>query len=124
MLKKKSVSGRRTPLFRSKFEKKFYDEMLRRKLNFEYEADTLEYTLALSYKPDWKVAPNLYLETKGKFDYTERRKMLGVKSANPGKEVRMVFMRNQKLQKGSKMTYGGWCDKHNIRWSVFPDLPL
>jgi hypothetical protein len=50
--------------------------------------------------------------------------MLAVKQANPDKEVRMVFMRNQKLNKGSKMTYGDWCDKHGIRWSVFPELPL
>jgi hypothetical protein len=65
-----------------------------------------------------------HLEAKGKFDYVERRKLLAVLATNPGSEVRMVFMRNQKLGKGSKMTYGEWCDKHGIKWSVYPELPL
>jgi hypothetical protein len=124
--KPKSPSPKRgrQPRLKSKFEKRFYEEITRRGLVLSYETDTLPYTLDLSYKPDWKVEDGLYLETKGKFDYVERRKMLAVLRANPGKEVRMVFMRNQKLGKGSKMNYGEWCDKHGIRWSVFPELPL
>jgi hypothetical protein len=122
--KRKSPSHRALPKFKSKFEKRFHDELVRRNLDFTYEADTLLYTLDLKYKPDWKVDSRTFIETKGKFDYTERRKILAVLRANPGTEVRMVFMRNQKLGKGSKMTYGEWCDKHDIRWSVFPDIPL
>ena len=120
----RSKSLRRTPKLKSKFEKRFYDEITRLGLAFEYEPDRLEYRLDLLYKPDWKVHDGLYIETKGKFDYMERRKILAISKDNPGKEVRMVFMRNQKLGKGSKMTYGEWCDKHGIRWSVFPDIPL
>jgi len=122
--KHKSPSRRSTPRLKSKFEKRFYEEITKRGLTLAYEAETLSYRLELSYKPDWKVHDGLFLETKGKFDYTERRKILSVLRDNPNKEVRMVFMRNQKLGKGSKMTYGEWCDKHGIRWSVFPDIPL
>jgi Phage endonuclease I len=118
------TTSKKPPRLKSKFEKRFYDELTKRGLEFAYEAESLPYILELSYKPDWKVDDTLFLETKGKFDYTERRKLLAVQKANPGKEVRMVFMRNQKLGKGSKMTYGEWCDKHGIRWSVFPELPL
>jgi hypothetical protein len=120
----KPRSTGKTPRLKSKFEKRFYDEIRRQGYDFGYEVDKLSYTLDLEYKPDWKVDDKVYIETKGKFDYVERRKILAVLKANPGKEVRMVFMRNQKLGKGSKMTYGEWCDKHNIRWSVFPELPL
>jgi hypothetical protein len=122
--KRKSPSRPTGPRLKSKFEKRFYDEITRRGLDFGYETESLKYHLDLSYKPDWKVSDGVYIETKGKFDYVERRKMLAVLNDNPDKEVRMVFMRNQKLGKGSKMTYGEWCDKHGIRWSVFPDLPL
>jgi hypothetical protein len=122
--KAKSKSPKRTPKLKSKFEKRFYEEITRLGLDMSYEAESLQYRLDLSYKPDWKVSDTLFLETKGKFDYTERRKMLAVQEANPDKEVRMVFMRNQKLGKNSKMTYGEWCDKHGIKWSVFPNLPL
>jgi hypothetical protein len=114
---RKSKSPKRTPKLKSKFEKRFYEEITKLGLAFDYEADSLGYQLDLLYKPDWKVHDGLYIETKGKFDYTERE-------SNPDKEVRMVFMRNQKLGKNSKMTYGEWCDKHGIKWSVFPKLPL
>lgn len=117
-------NGKKKPRLKSKFEQRFYDELQKRNLDFSYEPDTLEYTLELRYKPDWKVRDGLYIETKGKFDYTERRKILSVLQHNPNAEVRMVFMRNQKLGKGSKMTYGEWCDKHGIKWSVFPELPI
>lgn len=122
--KRASPSRKRIPKLKSKFEKRFYDELQKRNLDFAYESKSLEYTLVLRYKPDWKVRDGLYIETKGKFDYTERRKILSVRACNPNEEVRMVFMRNQKLGKGSKMTYGEWCDKHGIKWSVFPDLPI
>ena len=122
--KARSKSPKRTPRLKSKFEKRFYEEITRLGFEFSYETDALKYRLDLLYKPDWKVHDGLYLETKGKFDYAERRKILAVQHANPDKEVRMVFMRNQKLGKNSKMTYGEWCDKHGIKWSVFPKLPL
>jgi hypothetical protein len=95
-----------------------------RKLPFKYEVDTLEYSLSLAYKPDWTMGAGLYLEAKGRFDYIERRKIAAVKEAHPDKEVRMCFMRNQKISKSSKTTYGDWCDKHGIKWSVYPELPL
>ena len=117
-------SGKKKPRLKSKFEQRFYDELQKRGLDFAYEPDSFEYTLVLRYKPDWKVRDGLYIETKGKFDYTERRKILAVREANPDAEFRMVFMRDQKLGKGSKMTYGQWCDKHGIKWSVFPKLPI
>ena len=91
---------------------------------FVYEPCKLGYRLDLEYKPDWQVDGKYYIEAKGKFDYTERRKMLAVRSANPDKDIRMVFMRNQKLGKGSKMTYGEWCDKHGIQWTIYPELPF
>jgi Phage endonuclease I len=112
------------PKYRSKFEGKVAEILEKRKLNYTYEATTLPYTLSLTYKPDWTMANGVHLEAKGKFDYVERRKLLAVLATNPGTVVHMVFMRNQKLGKGSKMTYGEWCDKHGIKWSVYPELPL
>lgn len=119
-----SKTSRKTPRFKSKFERTFYDHVTKLGIKVQYEADTLKYTLDCLYKPDWKVDDGVYWETKGKFDYVERRKILAVKEANPNTDVRLVFMRNQKLSKRSSTTYGDWCDKHGIKWSVFPNLPL
>jgi len=117
--------------YKSKFERTVADIFKKKKIVAEYEPDKFNYTLDLTYTPDWKVtqgsAPTaraVYIETKGKFDYTERRKILGVLKSNPGIDLRMMFMRNNKLGKGSKMNYGEWCDKHEIKWSVSPELPL
>lgn len=110
--------------YRSKFEGRVAEALEKTGKDFEYEPERLSYRLDLEYKPDWKVDDKYYIEAKGKFDYVERRKMLAVRAANPDKDIRMVFMRNQKLGKNSKMTYGEFCDKHGIRWTVFPELPI
>jgi len=115
--------SRRPRKFKSKFEATFAALLDKEKLPFEYEPDKLSYILNLEYTPDWKVG-GIYIETKGKFDYDSRRKMLAVVTQHPDKDIRLVFMRNNKLGKGSKMTYGGWCDRHNIPWSVYPELPV
>lgn len=126
----------RSPKRRSKFEHRVQEALdLRKDLVCKYERDKLPYTIHLQYKPDWTVTKikdgenekpcvGLYLEAKGRFDYVERRKALGVIVANPSIDLRFIFMRNQLLYKGSKMRYGDWCDKHNIKWSVFPELPI
>lgn len=109
--------------YKSKFEKSVADLFKLKKITVKYEPDKFNYSLDLTYTPDWKVG-DIYIETKGKFDYPERRKILGVLKSNPGIDLRMMFMRNNKLGKGSKMTYGEWCDKNKVRWSVYPEIPL
>lgn len=99
--------------------------LLKRKgIKYEYESCAIPYILKGTYKPDWKVGKGLFLETKGKFDYRERRKLLAVVNQNPDKEIRVVFQRNNKISRASSTTYGDWCDKHDIKWSVFPELPV
>lgn len=125
MLKKKPRSPRPKRIkYRSKFEGRVADALEKKGKEIVYEPEKLAYQLNLEYKPDWKVDGEFYIEAKGKFDYVERRKMLAVRAANPDKDIRMVFMRNQRLGKGSKMTYGEFCDKHGIQWTVFPELPI
>lgn len=142
--KRLTKAKRRTPkprskIRRSKFELKVEELLAKRTdLKSEYEKERLNYTLDLIYTPDWSVeydgrklpavrnsgdAP-IILEAKGLFDYIDRRKMLAVKRKNPERDIRMVFMRNNKIAKNSKMTYVDWCRKHEIPCSVYPELPL
>jgi hypothetical protein len=109
---------------RSKFEEKVQTLLDKKTYECDYEKDTLKYSLHLTYKPDWTVRGVCYLEAKGRFDYIERRKMLAVREANPDKDIRIVFMRDQKISKNSETRYTDWCAKHGIKCSVFPDLPL
>lgn len=111
--------------YRSKFEGKVAESLKKLPNSFDYERDKLAYVLENNYHPDWTVDDGAwYLEAKGKFTGADRRKMLAVIRDNPGVDIRMVFMRNNKLSKVSKTTYGAWCDKHGIKWSLFPKLPL
>lgn len=109
---------------RSKFEEKVEALLKKKGIEYEYEKDKLPYSLHLAYKPDWTVGNQVYVEAKGRFDYTERRKMLAVKVANPDADILIVFMRDQKIAKNSKTTYTEWCKKHGIRCCVYPELPL
>lgn len=121
--KRKSRSPKRSTR-RSKFEVKVEEILNDVCKEVAYEPETLEYSLHLKYKPDWRIDNGIFIEAKGLFDYETRRKMLAVKEKNPDKDIRMVFMRNQKIARNSKMTYGDWCDKHGFPWSVYPELPL
>jgi hypothetical protein len=98
--------------------------MKKKGLHFEYEKDSLPYSLHLTYKPDWTLGEDLYVEAKGRFDYEERRKLLAVKESNPFANILVVFMRDQKISKNSKTTYTAWCEKHGINCCVYPELTL
>lgn len=89
-----------------------------------YEATTVEYTLACDYTPDWKVPlkrGHCYIETTGKLDYEKRRKLVAVKKAHPTMDLRVLLMRDQRLGKG---TYLSWLIKNGFKATVFPTLPL
>lgn len=119
---------RRKKGHRSKFETEV--ELLlgtRKDLSYEYEKSRFPYIIRANYTPDWTIKmgeKTIILEAKGRFDYEERRKILGIFEANPGIDLRMVFMRDQKLTKVSKMKYSTWCEKHGIKYSIYPELPL
>lgn len=131
---------KKSPTRRSKFELRVEELLSKRAdLTYEYEKEKLSYTLVLNYIPDWSVkldsgggfssngstdATLIILEAKGLFDYVERRKILAVREAHPTKDIRMVFMRDNRLRKGSKDTYTSWCKRHSIPCSIFPELPL
>ena len=90
---------------------------------FEYEPCHLTYTIYGKYTPDFRIGRDIYLEVKGKLDYPTRRKMVAVKREHPEKDIRIVFMRDNKI-KGTKMTYGSWAEKNGFPWSVFPAFPF
>lgn len=87
-----------------------------------YEKDKINYTIEHTYNPDWTVAENVFLETKGIFDFEDRRKTLAVKKQHPHITVALVFQNSKaKIYKGSKTTYAEWCNKHNVIWFDIKD---
>ena len=68
--------------------------------------------------PDFKLANGIYVEFKGKLDRIAREKMQLVVAQNPALDIRMLFMRNNRLSKTSKTSYMDWAAKHGIKAHV------
>lgn len=107
--------------FRSGLEDRIIKQLEEYGLDPKYESVKLPYVIPEShhiYTPDFPVCKSIVIETKGRWVLEDRQKMLLMIEQYPEIEFRMVFYNaNQKIKKGSKTTYGTWCDKHNIKWA-------
>jgi len=111
--------------FRSKLEEKVADLLEGLGVSYEYESEKLSYTIEHNYTPDFVLPNYTYLETKGYWDAADRRKILAVKKANPEIDLRMIFQSPYNtISKKSKTTYAKWCEKHDIPWTSYHNIPL
>ena len=114
-----------TSKYRSGLEKQVADLLSGLGISFEYESHKLGYVIQHHYTPDFILPNGVVLETKGYFDAKDRRKVLAVKRDNPYLDLRMVFQAPfNKINKKSKTTYAKWCDKHDIPWTSYVNIPL
>lgn len=128
MLKLKRVTKGAVPKrerYRSGFEVKVKKSLESRGIEFKYESEKLPYIVPESkhlYTPDFivqtEVGTTIYVEAKGNFTAADRKKMKLVIEQNPDKEIRMLFQKDNKIQRNSKTKYSDWCLKNNIRFAV------
>lgn len=112
---------RPAPVLRSGFEDKIKANLDKQKAKYGYESEQLIYTIPESkhrYTPDFTLANGIVIEAKGKFDAAARKKMALVMEQNPDRDIRMLFMSDNKITKTSKTRYSDWCDKRGVKWSV------
>ena len=87
----------------------------------EYEKHEVSYTipqLTHSYKPDFRLPNDIFIESKGWFLPEDRKKHLLIKEQNPDMDLRFVLQSpNGKIYKGSKTTYAQWCEKNGFKWA-------
>ena len=117
---------KKTSKFRSKLEERVADLLSNLKIDYDYETTKVAYQIQHIYTPDF-LLPNkhLLLECKGYWDAADRRKIKAVKEQNPDLDLRMVFQSPyNKISKKSKTTYAQWCERHDIPWTSFHDIPL
>jgi hypothetical protein len=107
------------PKYRSRAEGNFGKALQTNGIKFEYETGRIKYTVTRTYTPDFYLLDfGFYVEYKGYFKSSDRRKHILVKEQNPTYDIRFVFQNaNNKLNKKSKTTYGAWADKHGFLWS-------
>ena len=111
--------------FRSKLEENIANLLEGLGVSYEYESEKLGYTIEHTYTPDFVLPNYTYIEAKGYWSAADRRKILNVKKANPEIDLRMVFQSPfNKISKKSKTTYAQWCDRHEIPWTSYHNIPI
>lgn len=119
--------GRRTSRFvkapgtvrRSKFEDATEAFLKVQGVKYEYEGHRIPYTLQCYYTPDWKLLDNgIYVETKGEFDSSDRRKHKAIKEQHPELDIRFVFSdSSRKIGAKSLTTYAKWCEMNGFKYA-------
>ena len=119
------LKKKKEPKFRSKLEEKVATLLKELGVSYEYESTQVPYVIQHNYTPDFLLPNHVYLETKGYWDAADRRKVLAVKRDNPFIDLRMVFQSPYNtISKKSKTTYAKWCEKHDIPWTAYHEIPL
>ena len=119
------LKNKKPPKFRSKLEENVASLLEGLGISYEYESEKLSYVIEHNYTPDFKLPNYKYLEVKGYWDAEDRRKILAVKKDNPDIDLRMVFQSPYNtISKKSKTTYAKWCDKHDIPWTAYHEIPI
>ena len=119
------LKNKQPPKYRSNLEKNIADLLEGLGVSFQYESEKLGYTIEHNYTPDFVLPNYTYLEAKGYWDPADRRKILAVKRDNPGIDIRMIFQSPYNtISKKSKTTYAKWCEKHEIPWTSYKDIPI
>ena len=115
----------KTSKFKSKLEERIATLFVTLGVQYEYESEKISYTIQHHYCPDFVLPNHVYLEAKGYWAPADRRKILAVKKDNPDMDLRMVLQAPyNKINKNSKTTYAMWCEKHDIPWTAYHDIPI
>jgi hypothetical protein len=113
-----------TSVYKSGFESKFKDACLTQGWDLPYEADRIKYVIPAkthTYTPDFTVTKNVYIETKGLWGATDRKKALFIKEQFPDVKILYVLYRDQRLFKSSSTTYLDWAQKVGLKACTFVD---
>ena len=106
--------------YRSGLEERVSEQLTKAKVKFSYESTRISYEIneVRKYTPDFILGNGIIVETKGRFVVADRKKHLLIKSQHPDLDIRFVFTNSKaKINKGSKTTYGMWCEKHGFQYA-------
>ena len=107
--------------YRSGFEHKVSEQLTESKIKFGYEDTVINYIKPKThhtYTIDFTLPNGILVETKGRWVIEDRKKHILIKEQHPELDIRIVFQNAKtKIRKGSKTTYGDFCDKNGIIWA-------
>jgi len=116
-----------TSKFRSGLEERVAKQLEDLKVKYEYETETITYTKPEEkgrYTPDFILDNGIYVETKGQFVTSDRKKHKLIKKQFGNKfDIRFVFSNpNARIGKKSKTTYADWCERYGFKYAA-KDIP-
>ena len=115
----------KTSKYRSKLEERVAELFDTLGVIYEYESVKVPYVIQHNYCPDFVLPNHVHIEAKGYWDAKDRRKILAVKKENPDLDLRIVCQAPYNtISKKSKTTYAQWCEKHDIPWTSYHDIPI
>jgi len=106
--------------YRSGLENKVLDSLKSRKCDAKYECLKIEWEELnyRTYTPDFLLPNGILIETKGRFTAEDRKKHLEIQRQHPDLDIRFVFTNSKsKIRKGSKTSYGMWCEKNSFLYA-------
>ena len=122
---------------RSGLERRIAKELDDACMSYEYEKYSYEYDEPLRknrakcadcgsnnllrtgwYTPDFFLDNGCIIETKGRFTAADRRKMLAIKIEHPDLDIKMLFMRDNKISRKSTTKYSDWCEQHGYDYAI------
>lgn len=140
--KRGGVNG---PIHASFLEDRVVADLLKRGIKYEYEPETLPFdskihggkcrqcgskdvAVTRRYTPDLKFGehkPPIYVEVKGKFTASNRRRMEEFLAdvRNTGFDLRFVFQRDNWITRKHKSRYSDWADEHKIPYAIGDKIP-
>ena len=133
-------SSRVELMYRSKYEKRVGQYLTDHEVTYGYEEMSYEYDEPLRknrsrctecgstnlvrtgwYTPDFFIHTGnrtIIIETKGRFTAADRRKMVAIRKEHPDLDIRMLFMRDNRLTRRSATHYSDWCHKNDYTCAV------
>jgi hypothetical protein len=106
--------------YRSGLEDRVSKQLQELSIPFKYEKFKIRYEVHefRTYTPDFELPNGVIIETKGRFILADRKKHFLIKKQYPKLDIRFVFSNSRaKINKGSKTTYGMWCDKNGFLYA-------
>ena len=125
--------------YRSQFEERFANNLTKENIKFQYEPKKFVYWIKLprsrhtcrncsssnniwrkgEYEIDWYLPEyDLWVETKGRWDSKDRKKVFAFIEQYPDKNYIILFHSDSYIRKGSKTRYSMYCEKYKIPYKI------
>lgn len=107
--------------YRSGLEVRLAKELQAQGVDAAYEAYKIKFVRPpenCTYTPDYVLPNGIVIESKGRFESSDRKKHKIIQKQYPDLDIRFVFSRSAStISKVSKTTYAMWCETNNFQFA-------